>query len=67
MKNIDKSSLVPLGHLDIIKEGDIVFSDFGDPDFRVGANHKRIGTEYDSFIDMPMYRQESKMMAKDFA
>jgi len=67
MKNIDKSSLVPLGHLDIIKEGDIVFSDFEEPCFKVGANHKRIGTEYDSFADMPIYRLESKTMAKDFA
>jgi len=49
-------SATPLGHMDTIKEGDIVFDDFGKPMFKVGLNHARVGTEYDSFIDMPIYR-----------
>ena len=49
-------SVTPLKHMDTIKEGDIVFDDFNVPMFKVGANHARVGTEYDSNIDMPIYR-----------
>jgi len=60
-------TIVQLGHMDTIQEGDIVFDDFGKPMFKVGANHERVGTYYDSFIDMPMYRPQSKMPARMFA
>jgi hypothetical protein len=53
---IKKDDLSPLGHMDIIKAGDYVFDDFNEAQFIVGENHPRVGTEYDSNIDMPIYR-----------
>lgn len=61
---MNKKDLIPLGHMDIIKEGDIVFDDFGKPQFKIGINHKRVGTEYDCFLDMPVYRLKSKTPTK---
>ncbi len=62
-----KDNLHQLGHADLIKEGDIVFDDFGNPQFKIGINHPRLGTEYDAFMDMPIYRMKTKMLARDFA
>lgn len=64
---MNKENLIPLGHLDIIKEGDYVFDDFDTPSFRVGINHPRVGTEYDSSTDMPIYRLKEKTMMKDIS
>ena len=52
MDKINKEDLIPLGHMDVIHEGDIVFDDFGKPMFRVGIGHARVGTEYDSSIEI---------------
>jgi hypothetical protein len=59
-KPICKDDLVLLGHMDTIKEGDIVFNDFAEAMFKVGPYHPRIGTEFDCFLDMPVYRLKSK-------
>lgn len=56
MDKITKEDLIKLEHTDIIKAGDYVFDDFGKPQFIVGENHKRVGTEYNSMFDMPVYR-----------
>ena len=57
----NNDNLIALGHMDIIHEGDIVFDDFGKPRFKVGINHARIGTEYNSMFDMPTYRLKAQM------
>jgi hypothetical protein len=56
----NKMQMTDIFHLSdgaIIKAGDIVFNDFDDPDFIIGPNHARIGTEYREWIDMPIYRR----------
>jgi len=64
---INKNYLSTLGHMDIIKAGDYVFDDFGKAQFILEENHPRVGTEYDSNIDMPIYRLNIKMLTRDFA
>lgn len=56
MDKIKKEDLIALKHSDILKAGDFIFDDFGKPMFKLGPNHKRIGTEYHSMFDMPVYR-----------
>jgi len=58
---MNKENLIPLDNLETIQEGDIVFDDFDTPVFKIGANHARVGTEYDNNFDMPIYRLKSKM------
>lgn len=60
-KNINADKLIHLGHMDFIQEGDFIFDDFNSPQFTVGLNHPRLGTRYDCFLDMPVYRHQSKM------